>query len=109
MTRKKNSDHQIQQFHWPETVNSVIHTTLMVPCYHSQCFSKILTNLVNLITHLIITSLKITKAKKNIKTTKSNNFVGHNNYFLGTSTHNDDGNHKKTKEQNGRTHIQEDK
>jgi len=98
----------------------------MVPCYHSHCFSKILTNLANLITHLIINSLKITKAKKTLKPPYPTISLAITFIFFGTFTHNDADNHTKTKaptpkkkekerepkkkeykEQNGRTHIQE--
>ncbi len=62
-----------------------LHTTLfcclkiMVPIFHFQWSSKILTNLSNPITHLIISSLII--IKKKIQTTQVNNFISTTSYF----------------------------
>jgi hypothetical protein len=51
----------------------------MVIFYHFHWYFKVLTNLPNPITHLTISSFKITK--KIIETTKSNNIIDHNIFY----------------------------
>ncbi len=55
---------------------SAEHWKLLVSFYHFHWSSRIPTNLPNPITHLIVTSLEITK--KRFYIIKSSNFIGHN-------------------------------
>jgi hypothetical protein len=80
ITKETNLDHQTQQSHWPEKIQKKLAYTktyfielkIMIPFYHLHWSSQILTNPPNLITHLIISSVKIFFYKN--WTIKSNNF-----------------------------------
>ncbi len=55
---------------------SAEHWKMLVSFYHFHWYSRILTLLPNPITHLLVSSLEITK--KRFYTIKSGNFIGHN-------------------------------
>jgi hypothetical protein len=86
-TKKTNLDQQISNRiglikHCSATLFCWI-LKIMNPFYHFHWSSKILTNLLNPATYLIITPLKITRKK--IQSTKSSNFICRT-FFLCTYT-----------------------
>jgi hypothetical protein len=70
ITKNLNSDHQMGQSHLlgkntfkPKRNAILLNIENIYACYHFHQYFKILTNLLNLITHLTISSLNICKKK----------------------------------------------